>query len=162
MQIETLTKILDVPDQGRPKSFVSERMYKAFGATLQNSEGGDKHETWYKIWSKTVHFKCQQYDLPGGAIGREFVSLLSKEVSRLASSEVKSEWLIVFTVVMLQRDVMVKKGTDVRRLLKQHIDAWRAGQIDELMFEAERCAQKLPKPKKANKVMNTLSESSHG
>ena len=149
MQIETLTKILDVPDQGRPESLVSERMYKAFGATLQNSEGGDKHETWYKRWSKIVHFKCQQYDLPGGAIGREFVSLLSEEVSRLASSEVNSERLIVFTVVMLQRDAMVKKGTDVRRMLKRRMDAWRAGQIDELMFEAERCAQQLPKPPKS-------------
>ena len=148
MQIETLTMTMDVPDQGRPKSFVSERMYKAFGATLQNSEGGDKHETWYKRWAKTVHFKCQQYDLPGGAIGREFVSLLSEEVSRLASSEVKSERLIVFTVVMLQRDAMVKKGSDVRRLLKRRMDAWRAGQIDEL-FEVERCAQQLPKPPKS-------------
>ena len=69
-------------------------------------------------------------------------------MSKLASSEVKSERVIVFTVVMLQRDAMVKKGTDVRRLLKRRMDAWRAGQIDELMFEAERCAQQLPKPPK--------------
>ena len=123
-------------------------MYKAFGATLQYSEGGDKHETWYRRWEKTVHFKCHQYDLLGGAMGREFVSLLSEEVSRLASSEVKSGRLIVFMVVLLQRDVMVKKGTDVRCLLKRRMDAWRAGQIDELMFEAERCAQQLPKPPK--------------
>ena len=123
-------------------------MYEAFGATLLHSEGGDREDIWGVRWLKAVRLKCQHYDLPGGAVGREFVSLLSEEMSSLSRGEAKSERLIVFLVVMLQRDGLVKKGSDVRRLLKRRIDAWREDMFEELLHEAERCAHQLHKPQR--------------
>jgi len=63
-------------------------MYEAFGASLLHCEGGNRNDVWDARWLKAVHLKCQQYDLPGGAVGREFVSLLSEEVSSLSRGEV--------------------------------------------------------------------------
>ena len=103
-------------------------------------------DVWCRRWAWVVHFKSQQYNLPGGAIGREFVSQLPDEISRLATGEEKSEWFVVFMVVMLQRDAMVKMGADVRHLVKRRMAAWRESRIDELIQDAERCPQQLPRP----------------
>ena len=46
----------------------------------------------------------------------------------------------------MQRDALVKKAADIHHLLKRRLDAWRSSQVDELLYEAERCSQQLPKP----------------
>ena len=65
---------------------------------------------------KVVTTRIELYDLPGGSIGKEFVGLLADEIRVLCNSLVKSERLIVFCGLLLQRDNMVKKGSDIRRL----------------------------------------------
>ena len=125
-------------------------MEDTFGASLLHSEGGDRDDVWCKSWAKAVCFKCHHYDLPGGATEREFVGLLSEKVLKLAIGEVRSERLIVFLVVLLQQDALVKKGAHVRHLLKRRMRAWRSNQIDELLFDAERCSQQMPKPQRGN------------
>ena len=79
--------------------------------------------------------------MPGGSVGRELVNLLTNEVSMLSREEAISERWIVFCGVVLQRDSMVKKGTDIRRLLKRRMDAWKQNRFDELVYELERCAR---------------------
>ena len=54
------------------------KMLEAFAVTLLHSDGGDKNHVWYRRWIKVAHLKCQHYDLPGGATGREFVSFQRK------------------------------------------------------------------------------------
>lgn len=104
---------------------------------------GDRDHVWYRRWTRVAHLN---YDLPGGATGRDFVSLLSEEVSRLARHELRSESLIDYLAVMLERDALVKKTADVHHQLKRHLDAWRSSQIEELLYEAKRCSQQLHKP----------------
>ena len=57
------------------------------------------------------------YALPGGAIGRKYVDLLSEEVLHLSQGNYSSDRPIVFSALMLQRDRMVKKVDDIRRVL---------------------------------------------
>ena len=109
------------------------KMLEAFGATLLHSDGGDKNHVWYRRWIKVAHLKRQHYDLPGGATGREFVSQLSEEVSRLARGECGSERLVVYLAVMMQRNALVRKAADICHLLKRRLDAWRSSQVDELL-----------------------------
>ena len=66
--------------------------------------------------------KNRQYDLPSGSVGKELVGLLAEEVTKLGRGEEKSKRLIVFLVIILQKDGMVKKVGDVRRLLKKRIE----------------------------------------
>lgn len=108
---------------------MNEKMYKAFGVILLNSEGGDREEAWCRRWARAVHFKYQQYNLPGGTVGREFFSLLTENIRRPSRSEEKSERFIVF---MPWQQMCLKQ-------------AWRTNQIVELIYEAERCDHQLPK-----------------
>ena len=76
--------------------------------------------------------------LPGGATGHRYVDLSTEEVSYLAVGNYPSEHVLVFSSVMLQRDRMVKKGSDVCYLLDRRVMLWREGKFDLLFQEAER------------------------
>ena len=116
---EDTQEVLTLPLVGQVhRTLLDGKMLEAFGASLLHSDGGDMSHVWYRRWIKVAHLKCQHYDLPGGATGREFVSQLSEEVSRLARGECRSERLIVYLAVMMQKDALVKKAADIRRLLK--------------------------------------------
>ena len=121
-------------------NFLDKKMIQAFGATLLKSELGDIEDVWYSRWQRVINLNSRQYDLSGGAVGREFVDLLNMEIKMLNSGLTKSERFITFLVAILQRDSMVKKGTDVRRLLKRRMDAWKDEQFEALIYEVERCA----------------------
>ena len=123
------------------------RLMKAFGATLAVDCGDNRDDIWYCRWKRVIAVRGNHYDLPGGAIGRHFVDLLSDEVCSLSRGAFKSERLIVFLSVMLQRDIMVKKGTDVRRLLSRRMSLWQEGCIDLLIDEYERCTRRFSKPR---------------
>ena len=135
-----------MPSDQLQQSFADEMMCKAFSTTPLKSEGSNMEDVWRRRCARVVHFKSQQYNLPGGDVGREFVSQLTDEISRLATGEEKSERFIAFMAVMLQRGAMVKRGADVRRLVKRRMAAWRESRIDELIQDAERCAQQWPRP----------------
>ena len=118
-------------------SFVENMMSQAFGAPLIRNDGVNSENIWLKHWSRIVAARSRHYDLPGGSVGREFVSLLSDEVALLSNGSFVSERLIVLIGVILQWDTMVVKGTDIRRLLKHRMEMWRLEHYDELLFEFE-------------------------
>ena len=123
-------------------------MRKAYGATVIPSVDSQLDSEWYSRWKQLVQHVGNHYVLPGGAIGRRYVDLLTEEVSHLAVGNYPSERVLVFSSVMLQRDRMVKKGTDVRRLLERRITLWRDGKFDLLFQEAERCNRALQRHKR--------------
>ena len=87
-----------------------------------------------KHGKKIVSTRCSYYNLPGGAVGREFIDILTQEVSMLCRACVRSERFIVFIGIMLQLDNMVKKGCDIRRLLRRRILAWKTEMYEDLLF----------------------------
>ena len=56
----------------------------------------------------------RQYDLPGGAVGHEFVDLLTTEVRLLTDNSAVFDRLMMFCPVILQRNHMMRVGSDVR------------------------------------------------
>ena len=107
--------------------------------------GSDPDQLWEQYWRKIVSIKSHHYDLPSGAVGREFVDLMAEEVTLLNKGSATSEHLIVFISVMLQRDTMIRKGVDIRRLLKRRIETWRKQCYDQLLHEFVRCAKQWSK-----------------
>jgi hypothetical protein len=113
-----------------------------FGGSLV-TECLNVHTVWYARWLKVIEFHRKQYSLPGGAIGRDFVDQLADEIDALAKGRTRSEQIIVFSAVLLQKDPHVKKTCDVRRLLNRRLRLWREGHFDELLQEAVRCDMQL-------------------
>ena len=91
-------------------------MRKAYGATLIPS-GSCSHSDWHRRWKSVIYHSGNHYVLPGGPTGRRYVDLLTEDVQHLAVVNFPSERVLVFSSVMLQRDQMVRKDADIRRLL---------------------------------------------
>jgi len=98
-------------------SFVVEKMIQAYGVPLLNTEGEWTwtHDIWENIWKRIVALRGKLYTLPGGAIGRQFVSTLADEVLASSKGESKSEFFICFPPLILQRDKNIGKTADIRR-----------------------------------------------
>ena len=118
-------------------------MRDAYGATLIHSSGVEPAEAWYQRWNAVVHLQGKVYDLPGGAVGRKYVDLLSEEISHLSVGNFPADRVIVFSALMLQRDRMVKKTADIRRVLERRMSMWRREEFDLLLQEAIRCDKVL-------------------
>lgn len=114
------------------------KLKQTFGASLDHKIIA-VDEMWCKRWNKIVSSSRHYYDLPGGAVEREFVDVLAEEVNLFKRSSVCSQRLIVLLALMLQRDSMVNKGRDIRRLLKRHMMTWKSEHFDEILFDFKRC-----------------------
>ena len=60
--------------------FIDAKLTQAFGASILRSDGGSFDNPWGTWWICACRMSGSQYDLPGGAVGREFVDLLTNEV----------------------------------------------------------------------------------
>ena len=105
--------------------------------SLLSSVGQDSD--WRSRWRQVVYHSGNHYILPGGSIGRQYVDILAEEVTYLAGGHYPSERVLVFSSVILQRDLMVRKGADVCRLLERRFELWQQNNFDLLVQEAERC-----------------------
>jgi hypothetical protein len=91
-----------------------------------------------------VALRGKLYSLPGGAVGRKFVSCFSAEIIALGKGQATSEISICFPPLILQRDKNITKTADIRRLISRRLQLWNEGKYNELISEAEICNKKLP------------------
>ena len=94
-------------------------MCEAFGDSLAMEGSGE--DVWVQYWRKVVTFRGKHNSLPRGSIGREFIDLLAEEINCLSRQSTPSERVIVFVAVLMQKDKMVKKGAEIRRLLARRV-----------------------------------------
>ena len=69
----------------------------------------------------------------------KYVDVLTEKVSHLAVGNYSSKHVLVFSSVVLQRDYMIRKGSDVHYLLEQCLTLWRQESFNLLIQEATRC-----------------------
>ena len=94
-------------------------MREAYGESLHQSEA--VHETsWYQSWVSVTRLNGRLYNIPGGAFGLRYVDHLTIELSHFSAGNYPSERLIVFSLI-LQRDRMVRKGSDVRQVIEKRL-----------------------------------------
>ena len=94
-------------------NFTDAKLTQAFGASILWSDGGSFVDPWGTWWIRVCRMSGRQYDLPGGAVGSEFVDLLTTEVWLLTDNSAISDRLMMFCLVILQRNHMVRVGSDV-------------------------------------------------
>ena len=105
MGLSTATR-LSVREQVKLPHQITEdlKMQQAFGVPLARNTGIVDDDIWCRRWKTIVSTKCRYYNLPGGAVGREFIDILTQEVFMLCRACVRS--LIVFIGIIIQRDNM--------------------------------------------------------
>ena len=69
-------------------------------------------------------------------MGSEFVDLLTTGVQLLTDNSAVSDCLMMFCPVILQRNYMVRVGSDVHQLLKRHMEMWKSNSFKALLCEA--------------------------
>ena len=105
-------------------SNIEELVNTAFGASLIQSQGSDPKNVWHRRWLSIVHHSGKLYNIPGGSIGRKYIDCLTQEGLYLSAGNYPSDHIIVFSSIILQRDCMVRKGQDVRRVLARLLSMW--------------------------------------
>ena len=66
--------------------FIDAKLTQAFDASILRSDGGSFVDPWGTWWIRACRMSGRQYDLPGEAVGREFVDLLTTEVRLLTDN----------------------------------------------------------------------------
>ena len=119
---------------------IDQYMKTAFGAALVRSEVPmATADVWVRRWTTVANLKGKLYHVPGGSVGRKYVEQLSLEVSYLAAGNFPFERLMVFSAVVLQRNRLVRKGSDIRRVLERRLMMWSNNEFDLLLEEAVKC-----------------------
>ena len=138
----TSSSTASVPDNGRSVFDIDSQLEEVYGDRMLNGPGRRvRTDCWFQWWERAVRLPFRRYDLPGGNIGRRFVDILTKEVELLASLKECSERLVVFQFVILQKEVLVTKTADVRRLISKRLEMWAEGSYGALFSEAVRASQ---------------------
>ena len=64
-------------------------------------------------------------------------------MAHLSAGNFPSERLMVFSAVILQRHRMIKKGSDIRRVMEKRMEKWSNDDFDTLVEEAVGCDKTL-------------------
>ena len=64
---------------------------------------------------------------------------MTAELNYFALGHYPAECCLVFGSVILQKDRMIKKGSDICRLLEKHLNLWQEDKFDLLVKEATQC-----------------------
>ena len=112
-------------------------MMKAYGDKFSRDKARD--DVWFGYWNFVSRLKGKQYSLPGGAVGRKYVDLLSDEIGQVAAGNYTSDHVIVFSALILQRDKMITKSVDVRQVMERRMKLWSENHFDLLVQEVVRC-----------------------
>lgn len=116
---------------------INSMLVNAYGESLALNSPPD--DEWYSRWKTVVNLAGKHYTLPSGAVGRQYVDQLSKEVSYLSTGVYSSARLLLFLSVVLQRDRSIRKGLDIRRVIERRLSMWQEGAFGTLVHEAVRC-----------------------
>lgn len=136
-------------DQGH--DFASQLFIRGFGTPLLNSIGSEEYNEWHARWICAMKLNGKQYILPQGSVGRLFVDILAKEIQAVPNGISSTEKIFIFCSTVLQKEKLIRNGSDIRRTLRKRMDMWNNNQYDELIQEAIRCDRQLkstPKNKK--------------
>ena len=121
-------------------------MHDLSAADIPSSIPEDK--IWQDRWTTLVNLPTQRYDLPSGAVGRRFIKMLTTEMAGIKARKWNSERMIVFTIVMLQRERDVIKRRDIIKRITKRMDLWEAKKHSTLINDTLRSNLTLQKPRK--------------
>ena len=100
-------------------------------------------------YSEVVHWRLNNFKIPMGKSGKEFVRELSSLFSAFASaSSMESSALkatVVVPILLLQKPHRRSKTKDHTACQERRLQAWKEGNLNELILEGRTIQSRLPK-----------------
>ena len=141
-------------EHGPDMSVVDKKIFDVYGKQMHDLSAADipssipEDKIWQDRWTTLVNLPTQRYDLPSGAVGRRFIKMLTTEMAGIKARKWNSERMIVFTIVMLQRERDVIKRRDIIKRITKRMDLWEAKKHSTLINDTLRSNLTLQKPRK--------------
>jgi hypothetical protein len=108
----------------------------------QHLHGGIEDEAcWQNHWRRPVVYAAQTRNTPSGAVGRCFVEKLAELLEGIQNCNWNSERLIIFSMVILQRTLDVKRARDIKNRISRRIDGREEGKFMMLIQDTKRDMQ---------------------
>ena len=106
-----------------------------------------------------VKWRKNLFELPKGAPGKAFVTLISSLIDAWCSKTEKREFALYAIAIMpnllLQKTNNKAKGKENKETLTRRLEMWNSGKITELLREGEALQKRLPA---SNGGRNTIAE----
>jgi hypothetical protein len=107
---------------------------------------------WQDYWRRLVVFPSQTYDVPSGAIGRQFLETLTGLLKEgIQGHKLNSEQFIVFQMVILQRTREVKHARDIKPQMQSRLDAWDQGKFAMLVQDTKETSPPSSGPRSSTR-----------
>ena len=87
----------------------------------------------------------QSYAIGKDKVGREFLDRLHAEFQKILDRKSNADQLLLFIMVILQRDPNVRTGSAIRKRIAHRLRSWAEGKIDMLVEDTEADLKKLLK-----------------
>jgi hypothetical protein len=132
-EVQDVTTVGDL--SGATILAVDIKLMKVFGDYIHQNDGThldggiEEDDAWQGQCSQLIALLSQHYDAPSGALGQNFICLLTKELEGICCRKWISEWFLVFQMVMLQHSREVKTSSAIRRRLTMRMDSWEASKF---------------------------------
>jgi hypothetical protein len=101
---------------------------------------------------KLAAFPQQSYAIGKDKVGRAFLDQLLAEFQKLLRREINADQLLLFIMVILQRDPNVRTGSAIRKRIAHRLRSWAEGKIDMLVEDTEADLKKLLKSTRGGAV----------
>jgi hypothetical protein len=125
------------------------KMFSVYGDYVHQNDGTHldggiaDDAQWQEYWRKLVVLPPQRFDVPTGAVGRQFVETLTEELVGVRERQWNSERFFVFQMVILQRCKGVRKAGDIRRRIRTRMEHWKEGKYKMLVQDTVKTSLSL-------------------
>lgn len=139
--------ISDLP--GTTYTRVDQMMDEIYGDHVHQNDGTHldggitDDATWQSYWRQLVVFPSHAYDVPNKSTGRRFVDMVANLLRGIKRRKWNSERLIVFIMVVLQRERGVTSTGAIRKRIETRMEAWKAGKFEMLVQTAVRTNESM-------------------
>jgi hypothetical protein len=84
---------------------------------------------WKDYWRHLLVFLSKAYDIPSGAIGKQFIIMVKALLKGIKTWKWNTYRFIVFQMTVLQHMQDVKDSWDIKRQITRHKNAWEEGKL---------------------------------
>jgi hypothetical protein len=118
--------------------------------TTREDNFKDEYKTQiFEAYEKIVYWRKNLFELPKGAIGKEFIKEMTRQINDWSSKspdrDISLKSLMVMPSLLLQRTSIKCKSSEIKRHLERRMQLWKDKKVNELIHECVAIQTRLQK-----------------